>query len=148
MHIEVDQSGRIGILTQDSALGFSNAVEYGIFIPRREKRRIFDVLRVRYRELRNPEFRIFAAAVFLLLRDYLDRIAHITIDLEYPGHEAAIKGMLLRHIRRIRPNFDKRQISFQSIGRKSPAHYKAYGIFSGKQPPDQTIRAEELLSVL
>lgn len=32
MHIDVDQSGRIETLTQDSALGFSNSIAYGIFI--------------------------------------------------------------------------------------------------------------------
>jgi hypothetical protein len=148
MHIQIDQSGRLGTLTQDTALGFANTSRYGILIPRKEKRRLFEVLKTRYQQLQRPELKIFAAAVFLLIRSHLGQINHITIDLEYPGHEAAIKGMLLRHIRKVRPEFDKHQITFQSIGKRSAAHYQAYGIFSGKQAPNQIIKAEELLSLL
>lgn len=148
MHVEVDQSGRIEMLTQDSALGFSDSEAYGILIRRREKQKVFEVLRKRYAKLKRPELRIFAAAVFLLIRDHLDRIESFTIDLEYEGHGADIKGMLLRHIWKVHPDFPKEQISFRSIGRKSKAHFKTYGIFSGKQTPDRIVRAEELLSLL
>jgi hypothetical protein len=148
MHVEIDQSGRIETLTQDSALGFSDSKTYGILIRRSAKRKVFETLRKRYTQLKRPELRVFAAAVFLLIRDHLDRLESITIDLEYEGHDADIKGMLLRHIRKVRPDFPKEQISFRSIGRKSKAHFKAYGIFSGRQTPDRIIHAEELLSLL
>ena len=148
MHIEIDQSGRVETLTHDTALGFSNGKSFGIFIDRKTKRLVFATLKQRFKEVRNPEVKVFTAAVFLLIRDHMRQIENMIIDLEYMGHENVIKSTLLRHIWKIRPNFEKEQIAFQSIGKKSGAHYKAYGIFAGKQKPDREINAEELLSLL
>lgn len=148
MHIEVDQSGRIENLTQDSVLAFSNKVGYAIFIHRREKRRCYKVLQARYRELRHPDIRIFAAALFLLLREHLDKLEQITIDLEYPGYEGDIKGILLNYIRRIVPSFPKENIDFRSIGKRSKAHFRAYMAYKRKSSADRELKAEDLLSLL
>lgn len=148
MHIEVDQSGRIESLTQDSVLAFSNEMEQAIFIHRREKRRCYEVLKARYRELRHPDIRIFTAALFLLLRDHLDKLDQVTIDLEYPGYEGDIKGMLLNYIRRIIPSFPKDKIDFRGIGKRSKAHFKAYMVYKGEFSANREIKAEDLLSLL
>lgn len=48
MRIEIDKSGRVENLTQDSVLAFSNKIFYSIFLNRREKRKCLQVLRQRY----------------------------------------------------------------------------------------------------
>ena len=56
-----------------------------------------------------------------------------------------IKDYLLREIRKVRPDFSKHNISFKIIGKKSKAHYLAYGVAIGKKMPDKTVSAKEIL---
>lgn len=148
MHIEIDQSGRIENLTQDSVLAFSNEIKFSIFIDRREKRKCYQILKERYQIAKNLVLKIFAASIFLLIRDYLDKLDGVIIDIEYPGREGDIKGMLLRQIWKIQPDFAKDKIDFLFLGKKSKAHFIAYGVYQEKIKPDREIKASEILSLL
>jgi hypothetical protein len=89
--------------------------------------------------------RMFAAGLFLLLRDYLAGIDTVTIDVEFEGWEGAIRGLLLGHIRQQLPNFPKEHITFRRVGKKDRCHIVALATYRGEREPDQRITGEELL---
>lgn len=148
MHIEVDQSGKIGNTKVPTVLAFSNAESYAILIPAAVKRECVKFLRRHYRQLRQPYMKLFAAALFLLLKGYVAKVSLVIVDEEYTGHEGTIKGMLLNHLRRIDPYFPTRGITFQRIGKQSAAHQKAYAVYVGDAEPDHEVRSEELIALL
>jgi len=92
--------------------------------------------------------KLFAAALFLLLKDYLDQIEVITVDTEYSGKEAEIRAMLLNHIWKMDPTFSKERIVFRRVGKKSPAHRKALAVYRGDEEPDRKVRTRELLRLV
>jgi len=83
-----------------------------------------------------------------LIKDHLKEINQIIIDEEYPGWGFQIKDYLLTEIRKIKPNFDKNNISFNRIGKKSKAHLRAYEITIGKRQPDIKAREQDILKYI
>ncbi|OHB18950.1 MAG: hypothetical protein A2666_02190 [Parcubacteria group bacterium RIFCSPHIGHO2_01_FULL_47_10b] len=148
MHIQVDQSGRIENLTQDSVVAFSNGLQDAIFLHRREKRACYNALRGTYLNKKINEVKLFSACLFLLLRPYLKNIYHITIDAEYPGYEARIKEFFLSYAYNRITGFEKCDINFASIGKKSNAHLVAYSVYTQKIPSFREIKAKDLLILL
>jgi hypothetical protein len=148
MHIEIDQSGKVEDTSRPTVLAFANHIRVAVVIPAAVKKECLAVLRRRSDFPQVYILQIFTAGLVCLLRDYLFQIETITIDLEYPGHEADIKGILLNAIRRVRRDFSKQQISFRSVGKKSGAHYKAYGVFTGKEKPERILTTEDIVKVL
>jgi hypothetical protein len=89
--------------------------------------------------------RMFAAGLFLLLRDYLTVINTVTIDVKFEGWEGEIRGLLLGHIRQQLPNFLKEYIIFRHVGKKHRCHTIALATYRGGRQPDKRITGEELL---
>jgi len=89
--------------------------------------------------------RMFAAGILLLLEGQMGSITSLTIDTEYEGKEGEIKGLLLRFIHRWVPEFPKGAITFQRIGKRSPAHRLAWETHRGERQPDRVVTLEELL---
>jgi len=129
--VEVDQSGKIEKTAKDTALAFSDDIAYSILIPAAVKRAALSKLRQQRYPDRMIYLRMFSAGLFLLLRDHLAQIGQITIDPEYPGWEAEIKGMLLRHVRGIYPDWWKEKIVFERIGKKSRGMRRRYRYIGG-----------------
>lgn len=92
--------------------------------------------------------RIFAAGLFFLLKDVLEEVTLVTIDQEYPGREGDIKAMLLRLIWASGERFEKERIVFHQVGKKSAAHFKAYGVYKGFQKADRILTAGEILALI
>jgi len=86
--------------------------------------------------------------LFLLLKNHLARLGVITIDVEYLGREAGIKGTLLRLIQSAQPDFAGERIVFRHVGKKSPAHKIALATYRRERPPDKIITMAELLEWL
>jgi len=147
MDIEVDMSGKIEKTSVDTVLAFSDAKSVAIRIPADVKRRCLQELRERGWKKHSVVLRVLGATLFLLLREHLDEIGQITIDEEYSGWEGMIKGMLLRTARAHGYVLYREQIVFRRIGRKSPAHFKAYGVFKGYQKAERVLAAEEILAL-
>jgi hypothetical protein len=124
--VEIDQSGRIEVLTVDTALALSDAIQSAVLIPSAVKRAVWNELRARGVKAKMISLRMFAASLYLLLEDYLEKVQAVTIDTEFPGRDSEIKGLLLNLIYRRVPHFQKEQIGFQQIGRGSPAHHIAW----------------------
>lgn len=135
MDVEVDQSRKVEE-PGDTALAFSDGIDHTILVPNKVKQAAFGLLWARQKTKKVATIWLFAACVFLLLKDYLHVIEHVTIDVEYAGRESDIKGILLMLIRHECPTFTKDKISFARVEKKSPAHDLAWTVHRGKREAD------------
>lgn len=148
MQIEVDQSGKVEDTKVNTAIGAANKkVKRSLRFPAREKRKLQKILRELDKESMFP-YRVFAALIFLAIRDDLSSINEIVIDVEYMGKEAQIKLYLARHIRKIKPKVNMPYITFKHIGRNSPAHEVAINTFRRHRKPDYTVSVRDILPLL
>ncbi len=150
-HAEVDQSGKIEQTNTDTILAFSDGKHYAIRIPASVKRAVLNRLKQDHDPAKSRKalpLRVFAAGLYLLLRDYLGLLDRITIDTEYTGHEDDIRGMLLSMIRRTVPSYAGDRIIFQQVGKKSPAHDLAWGVTRGMRRVDRVVTEQELFKLL
>ena len=148
LHIEVDQSGKIEQTNKDTALAFSDGISYAVLIPARVKREAINLLRATGKRGKNLYISLFAAALYQLLKDHLDRVDYIAIDMEYEGNEQDVKLVLLNLIWQRCPTYPAANITFRRIGKKSPAHKKALATYRRVAKADGTLKAEELLEPL
>ena len=143
MNIEIDQSGKIENTNRNTIIAFSNDISSSILITGKDKREIQRI----FREAKKPRifvYRLFATLIFILIKKHIRRINQVTIDLEYPGKSYLIKNYLYQEIRKIKPNFPAENIVFKRIGKKSKAHYVAYGIAIGKKLPNKIVSIKEI----
>ncbi len=149
--IEVDQSDKIERLEKDAILAFANKIQRSVVIPARLKRELLTQMRRKGKSRKNACLWMFSAGVFLLLKPYLAEIIKrddlITIDTEYTGQDANIKGMILRHALNSGFKLQKDRISFAQIGKSSGAHELAYRVQQGKIQADSRIRLERFLEL-
>jgi len=146
MHIEIDQSGKIEDTRVDTALVFSNGKSKSILINKKNKRELQKI----FRNMNKGHvfiFKTFAILIFLLIKNDLMKIQHICIDLEYPGKDYLIKDYLLTIIRRYR-SFDKRDIVFTKVDRKTRAHGLAINVYREHIKPDIIITKEDIISFI
>lgn len=147
MIIEIDQSGKIENTSKNTIIAFSNHIFESVIIKAKDKREIQKI----FRKIGKPRifvYRLFAVIVFILIKPYLNKIEQIIIDEEYPGNLNLIKNFLLQEIRRSHPNFQTTKIIFRKIGKKSRAHYLAYGTAIDKKLPDKIISAKKALKIM
>ncbi|OIO92650.1 MAG: hypothetical protein AUK03_09475 [Anaerolineae bacterium CG2_30_64_16] len=143
LRLEVDQSGKIET-AQDTILAYSNNTgRYAICIPGQVKREILTHLRQQGKSKTRAVIWVFSVGLFFLLRDVLARVSWITIDLEYEGHEADIKSMLMRLARQNGLRIDPDVVTFAAIGKSSGAHEQAIGVFRGQFKADRIITLAE-----
>ncbi|MFQ6015328.1 MAG: hypothetical protein ACE5NP_07785 [Anaerolineae bacterium] len=132
----------------DTVLAFSNDVDFAILIPETVKKAGERELRRKGISGPTLTLRLFSAALFLLLKNYLDDVTLVTIDNEYDGHSKDITRMLLKHIWKVKPDFPKERIEVRQVTRKSPAHKKGWETQRGIIKPNKRIKAREFLEVL
>lgn len=142
MHLTFDQSGKIEATSVDTIIAFSDGISRSVLISKKEKRKLQAKFRAKGR---GPVFiyKTFAILIFFLIKDYLSKVRTIAIDKEYQGKEYAIKGFLLREIRKYR-DFDKNNIHFMRIGKKSRAHGKALHTFRKQEKPDIIVKCKHI----
>ena len=138
MKIEIDQSGRIEETNRDTVIGFSNDRQFSVCIPARVKRQLLEVFRRRGKP-KLFKYKVFALGIVILLRrsKISPKTLSLVIDKEYPGHENLIKDIIWSNFN---PGIE---ISFESIGKKSKAHYVAYGVFIGKREADHVAKLSD-----
>lgn len=149
MHIEVDQSGKIGDTKVPTVLAFANSDSYAIFIPATVKRDALKALRQLGKSGTTLYLEFFAIGLYLLLKDYIQKANLVTIDVEYPGHDDKIKERLLYLLQRAGISLEVDRIRFDLIhqgGKKPPAHDKAYYTYRGEIEPDRVITLGDLLN--
>lgn len=138
---EADQSIRIEKLTDDTVIAIANGENrHAIVITSRVKRRLLEY----YRKLGKPKKfapHVFAAGLALMVNDSKFRVDELIIDIEYPGHELSIINLLQKHAPRM-------EVYFSVIGKKSPAHFAAYGVHRKKIEPDKQTGFAEILAII
>jgi hypothetical protein len=145
--VEVDQSNKIE-QPRKTTIAFSDGVSFAVILPHPVKNEALRYLRNQGKSKNTAQVLLFAAGVFLLLHDYLDRVHRVRIDVEYPGWEGTIKAFLLQRIWRAKPDFEEWRIVFTQVGKGSPAHHKANAVRQGKDTGCRTVRVGELIEVL
>lgn len=155
MRAEVDQSGQIGKFNTDTVLALADDEQFVIVIPAAVKRAAHEYLREKYREIREPYLRVFAAALFLLLKDHAGKYTQIVIDEEFTSKWSIIKAFLIGHLRKLYPRFDANILQWRQIGKQSSAHKLALNVYRSrrrkrKRPikPNRIITKAELLALL
>jgi hypothetical protein len=131
-----------------TVLALSDGIRHAILVPAVVKQTVTQRLRNQRKPKRMTTLSIFAACLFLLLRDHMEQLERVVIDVEYPGKDGDIRGSLLYHFHRHNIRVHKDQIVFQQVGKKSPAHELALSIYRGERRPDHAIGEQELLEVL
>lgn len=145
MHVEVDQSGKIGS-KGPTVLALSNKISFVILIPANIKRELVRILRSEGKTGKTFYLQLFAVGLFLLLKDHILKVSLVTIDPEYQSKDNDIKAILLNLFRRDGLSVDPEKIRFQRVTKKSPAHLKANNCLEGEIEPDRKISVEEILS--
>jgi hypothetical protein len=148
MQVEVDQSGKIERTQKPTALAFANGTHFSILISAKAKREIFNQLKRRRvsRSETKIHILVFSTLLFLLLKDRISQLESVTVDVEYHGHDRAIKEHFLNLCRRHRIKVSPQVLSFHLIGKKSPAHDLAIGVFRGNIKADREIDAGDVLA--
>lgn len=148
MHIEVDQSGKVEDTATDTVIAFSNEEKRAILIPATVKRNCLQELRQGGKTGKSIYRRMFVVGLLFLLKNSIKKGDLVTIDIEYTGHSRSIKEHLLNLLADTGVKPDPDSIRFERIGRKSPAHDKAYYTHRGDLDTDKIISEEELLKYL
>lgn len=142
----IDQSGRIEETNRASIIALADKKRsFTLKITANLKRKIQSIFREKGKPKVFPII-VFATAVYYAIEKSRYRFDILIIDNEYPGHNPAIKNIILQHYR---DNKRKEpEIYFSSIGKNDPAHIVAIETFRGKRKPDVTARWSEFLSLL
>jgi hypothetical protein len=145
---EVDQSIKIGDLSADTILAYSNHKCRTVRIPVAVKKELLLTLRERGKSSIRATVNLFTAALFLLLEDVALNSSLIVVDPEYTGYEDDIKGMLLKHFRSRGLHIYADTIVFRSVGKSSWSHILAVEAHRGVRSVDQVLRLEDFKRVL
>ncbi|MEK7527375.1 MAG: hypothetical protein AAB537_03130, partial [Patescibacteria group bacterium] len=139
---EVDQSVRIEELSRDSVVAVANKEqEFSAIIPRKLKRRLYEATRREGGAVKFFAPRLFAQSIIAILRFAPAIVRELIIDIEYPGYERII----MRTIERAVPGVS---VFFKPIGKKSPAHFAAYGVFAGKKKASLVISGRDIAAAI
>jgi len=126
---EVDQSIRIEELSNDTFLALANdESSFVVKLPIKAKRKLYE----KFRCLGQPKKfapKVFASLICCAIEQSGLKFSELIIDIEYPGYELLITNFLSTI-------FPEMLIYFSVIGKKSPAHYAAYGAHISKRKPD------------
>jgi hypothetical protein len=139
--IEVDQSGKIEDLRQDTVVAFSNDTFSSVYLDRRIKREIFFSYRPKVRQIVQ---KMFSICLFYLLEGHIDDKHTVVVCTEYPGWEDFIKRQTYRLLDK---RFDD-TMQFRSIGKKSKAHVIALLTNQQVLNPIRTLKKEDVLRYL
>jgi hypothetical protein len=148
MAIEVDQSWRFERTNKPTVLGFSNEKQWAIVIPAQVKKAVFAYLEAKSRRQTMNVIRLFAASLVLLLQSGKVRNEHLLIDVEYPGYDQAIKDLVHEFAQKAGIAIDPDRLQFGRIGKRSPAHWLVYDVFTQKRKANKVVREEELFALL
>jgi len=128
VRFEVDQSIRVEEYTKDTVIAIANKENnFSVVIPRKVKRTLRnDLLKFDSKEF-TPA--MFAFGIVSAIKHSKLIVHELAIDIEYPGHENIITGI-------ISSVFPQIEIDFVQIGKKSPAHYSAYSVYKKQKTAD------------
>ncbi len=145
MNVEIDQSGKIEHSNRLTVIAYANnGKSKSLLISGPEKQLLLTLARQLDWPQKTFIFKIFAALIFVLIKD--DLLTSVTIDHEYPGHEGTIKNVLLSLFEKAHTK--PPVIRFGHIGKVSPAHVVAIDVFRRTRKADYIVTAKEVLQLL
>lgn len=154
MHLQVDQGiTKIGDTKGPTYFAFSNQEQGVIKIAATTKREIVSWLREKKKFRVTTYYQLFAACLFLLLKDSLAKATEIRIDNEYKGHEAQIKDFLLAYAQRL-AHLDRRRLKEKivivALPKRNPADRLIHQVHKQKHPhlKPQVIHTRQLKGIL
>jgi len=149
MDADVDQSGRVDQTNKPTVVAVANGISFSIWISASEKRKLIQAIKRRKPQWSTSltHVMVFSALLYFLLREHIERIGVVTIDTEYPGHEGVIKNRILTLCRNDGLRVFPDQIDFQQVGKKSPSHDLAWGVYTSRLKPDLVLTADKVLTV-
>jgi hypothetical protein len=150
MHADVDMSGRIEETNKPTAVGLANGISFSVLLTSVEKRKVLAILKQRYpeRDINILHIFVFTVLLYYLLEQYIEKLSLVRIDLEYPGHDALIKNRVLTLLKNAGLEVEKDQFTIAQVGKKSPSHEVAYGVFAKKKAPGRVITAADVLVLI
>ena len=92
MHIEIDQSGKVEMLSHDTIIASSNEKQHCIKIPKEIKREIFYNYKNKIKQL---NYKLFSIGVYYCIEKYINSYSSIVIDNEYHNKNKLIKDVLV-----------------------------------------------------
>lgn len=146
MIVEVDQSIKVEQTNRDTVIAFSNGEQFALLISAHVKRKAILHFQEAGKNKKRISLLLFVLALYHLTKNRLERLKVIIIDVEYDGQEQDIKALLLQFI--AMDKYNRPQIVFQSIGKKSRAHSLAISITRGSRKADRTITFDEFIQPL
>lgn len=141
MRVEIDQSGKVEKTNLHTYLGLSNKQKVILKLSSTNKQ----YLQKHFRRIGKPRmfvYATFAALIVILIRS-LKRDYQVVIDKEYPGKESLIRDLIKQYL----PKFPIENLSFRQVGKRSKAHFLAYGAAIGKQKVGKVITVKEILAI-
>jgi len=142
MSLEIDQSGRIEETQRATVIAIANTSHsFAISIPAKAKRN----LKKYFRLLKKPRMfpvKVFAVSVAIAIHKSKFKPTVLVIDKEYPGHEITIAETINKLTK---GNIDVR---YKLIGKKSPAHIRAYYTYKKKLPIDFIVSEKMILRAI
>ncbi len=141
--IEVDQSIKIGDLSADTVLAYSNHIQFTVVVPAAVKQSMLALFRGRGKSTIRATVQVFAMALALLLRTAVSQASRIVIDTEYTGYERDIEGMLIYYLRKSGVEASNEVVTFRAVGKSSEAHRCAIDVHRRKRGPDQVLSIED-----
>ena len=111
MKIEIHQSGKIEDTNRLTIVAYSNGSTKSLMITAKDKKSIQSV----FRKIGQPKlfiYKLFAVAIFILIKDNLNKIEQIIIDREYPGYENLIKDFICQIAQKNQIKIDRKNIVF------------------------------------
>ena len=145
MHIEVDQSGKIEQLSQDTIIACSNNKQYCIKIQKKIKQSIYYNYKTKIKQLK---YKLFCIGVYYCIEYILSKCELIVIDDEYHGKNDLIKSILFSYIRKKFVDFDEKMIRFSRISKNSNAHHVAIETFREEHKPNEVISEKQIWGLL
>jgi len=144
MKYQIDQSGKIEDTGRNTVLAYSNSKQYSIFISKKIKRQVQEILR-KHGFIRLYIYLTFGIALYFLIKE-LKQPKKIIIDREYPGKEELIKTIVCKLLDyHKKPSHD---LNFDKIGNRPKVHYAAKDVFDKKVKADKNISLEDILKEL
>ncbi|MEW6610867.1 MAG: hypothetical protein AB1352_04575, partial [Patescibacteria group bacterium] len=139
--VEIDQSNRIEELNKDTIIALANKdVSYTHVLTKKTKRHLHEIFR-KSGERKRFGPALFAAAIVSLLERTGVRSTDIDVDVEYPGYEALMQGMIELYDANA-------HVAFRSIGKSSPAHIAAYSVHKKENAADHAFSIDEMIDAL
>jgi len=143
VRIEIDQSGKIEYTNKPTVVAYSNGIVKSILIRSQDKKKIEKLFRL----IGSPDmfiYKTFALLIFLLIKNDLEKIRQVVIDVEYTGKDNLIKTFIKRLAIKSGKDFDVSKIHFVRVGKKSRSHIRAIGVYRGQLKPDLVVKFEDL----